>query len=173
LQFLHKRKLRVGQRPAVAEGAARYRRLPQCVRHRGSDSRAAAAQVTSVIIRQAAGVVPVTAARAADRLRIGQHATRAGARVAGSTGLEPAASGVTGASPESRSFAPSRFSSGIRTIVRHGMPSTDTERHRSALETGTPTGTVPWLGGRQSLEHKRALAGPVREQPTRVLGEQP
>jgi hypothetical protein len=37
-----------------------------------------------------------SAARAADRLRIGERATQAGARVAGSTGLEPAASGVTG-----------------------------------------------------------------------------
>jgi hypothetical protein len=63
-------------------------------------------------------------------------------KMAGPTRLELATSGVTGESAESRSFALSRFSSGIRTIVRHGMPSTDTERHRSAVETGTPTGTA-------------------------------
>ena len=57
--------------------------------------------------------------------------------------LEPAASGVTGASPRSRSFDVSRFSSGVRAIAHHAPPRTDTERHRSALETGTPTGTVP------------------------------
>jgi hypothetical protein len=66
--------------------------------------------------------------------------------LAGSTGLEPAASGVTGASPECRSFGVSRFSSRTRAIAHHAPPGTDTERHRSAVETGTPTGTVP--GGR-------------------------
>ena len=55
----------------------------------------------------------------------------------------PAASGVTGASPRSRSFDVSRFSSGIRAIAHHAPPRTDMERHRSAVETGTPTGTVP------------------------------
>jgi hypothetical protein len=51
--------------------------------------------------------------------------------VAGSTGLEPAASGATGANPRSRSFDVSRFSSGIRAIANHAPPSprTDRERH--------------------------------------------
>jgi hypothetical protein len=62
--------------------------------------------------------------------------------LAGSTGLEPAASGVTGASPECRSFGVSRFSSGVRPIAHHAPPRADTERHGSALETGTPTGTA-------------------------------
>jgi hypothetical protein len=47
----------------------------------------------------------------------GANIVETGEMLAGSTGLEPAASGVTGASPESGSFAVSRFSSGIRAIA--------------------------------------------------------
>ena len=46
----------------------------------------------------------------------------------------------------SRSFDVSRFASGIRAIAQHAPPGTDTERHRSAVETGTPTGIVPGGG---------------------------
>lgn len=62
-------------------------------------------------------------------------------------GLDPAASGVTGASPESSSFDVSQFHLGIRAIVRQATPGTDTERHGFGGESGTPTGTVAggWL----------------------------
>ena len=63
--------------------------------------------------------------------------------MAGSTGLEPAASGVTGASPSrvnTRDFA--IFRSNFVGATRHGTHQADTGRYRSAGESGTPTGTV-------------------------------
>jgi hypothetical protein len=62
--------------------------------------------------------------------------------LAGSTGLEPAASGVTGASLRSGTHRVLRFSSADRAIVRHGTHRSDTERHHSAAKSGTPAGTV-------------------------------
>jgi hypothetical protein len=61
--------------------------------------------------------------------------------VAGSTGLEPAASGVTGANARSKvgRFFPSFRT--IRTLLRPGVTRADMARHTSACETGTRTGT--------------------------------
>lgn len=81
--------------------------------------------------------------RLACQPKLARHVRRP--RLAGLTGLEPAGAGVTGASLRSRSFDVSRFSSRTRAIAYHAPAGTDTKRHRSAAQTGTPTGTV--LGG--------------------------
>jgi hypothetical protein len=65
--------------------------------------------------------------------------------LAGPTQLELATSGVTGASLRSGTRPLLRFSSADRVVVGHGMHRSDTERHRSAAESGTPTGTVRFI----------------------------
>ena len=62
--------------------------------------------------------------------------------MAGSTGLEPAASGVTGANADRDSREDLRVYSAFVRSVGQRPSSNDTVRHGSARESGTPTGTV-------------------------------